>query len=257
MSTIREHPILFNAPMVRAILEGRKTQTRRVAKLTASGRVARGGRNWHLDDPAAMIACPYGQPSDRLWVRETWGVISHAFAAGGERIDWEPDRPAMPIHEMPFGGGYYSGHVIYAADGGYLWAGDDDGGEPRTYWHPSIHMPRWASRITLEVTGVHMERLRDISEADATAEGARAVPWGTWWQGYQDLGDDLIHQEARGEAPPEWMIEPKRMKDRPWLDRSAVAEFRILWESINGPASWDANPWVWVVEFRRIEEATA
>jgi hypothetical protein len=119
-------------------------------------------------------------------------------------------------------------------------------------------MPRWASRITLEVTGVRVERLQEITEADAMAEGVKPKPWGPWWQGYKDMGDlGLVHQESPGDTPPEWMIEPKRMQDFPWLNRSARAEFKVLWGSINGADSWTANPWAWAIEFRRLEQPHA
>jgi hypothetical protein len=137
------------------------------------------------------LKCPFGVPGDRLWVRETWG--------DGEENNCEP-------------GVYYR-----ATDPAW------DEEETGFRWKPSIHMPRWASRITLEVTGVRVERLNDISEADAETEGCRAeVISGT--AGYDDQG--VI---------------------------SAVEKFRELWESINGPGSWAENPWVWVVEFERIE----
>jgi hypothetical protein len=104
-------------------------------------------------------------------VRETWGVISHDFDERGDIVNWVPDRPAQPIREMPFGRGYYSGHVIYRADSDAEWAGDDDGGgETRSAWKPSIHMPRMASRILLEITDVRVERLQGISEEQAEAE---------------------------------------------------------------------------------------
>ena len=146
---MKERPILFNGAMVRALLDGAKTQTRRVCKpqpfdrsyskhdhrmAYASGRASDGdeidglyaystssGGQW-------QAKCPYGQPGDRLWVRETWGVVSNDWDDDGNLIDWVPDRPATEIYEMPFGQGYYSGHAIYAADGVYEWAGDDDGG---------------------------------------------------------------------------------------------------------------------------------
>lgn len=209
---MKERPILMNAPMVRATLDGSKTQTRRIVK----------PGKWEHENAEYGVSfgnCPYGQPGDRLWVRETWGVVSHSWDADGNMIDWTPDRPATQIQEMRFGQGYYSGHVIYAADGAHEWAGDDDGGgEPRSAWHPSIHMPRAASRINLEITGVRVERLQDISEADAKAEGATP----------SIIGAHLDHLKYR-------------------------AGFQSLWESINGPGSWEANPWVWVVEFKRVE----
>lgn len=224
-----ERPILFNGSMVRAILEGQKTVTRRALnartlKLIDYG--AQAGECHYLPDSGPLHPksidyyadfCPYGRPGDRLWVRETWGVVSNTWDDNGNMIDWAPDRPATAIREMPFGNGYYSGHVIYAADGPYQWAGDDDGGgEPRSSWHPSIHMPRIASRITLEVTGVRVEQLQDISDEDVLAEG----------------------------------IYPTRTGLYPGSPR---AEFRTLWQSINGTDSWEANPWVWVIEFKRIK----
>ena len=231
MPEIKERPILFNAPMVRAILEGRKTVTRRPIKPSMRGfdvsfelhqQEDGSWRPMHTFDESCMddqgtehpIACPYGQPGDRLWVRETWGVISHTWNEHGDMVDWVPDRPATAIRELPFGRGYYSGHVIYAADGANEWAGDDDGGgEPRSAWHPSIHMPRAACRILLEITHVRVERLQDISREQCIAEGPQCP-----------VADHL----ARA-----WHV-----------------QFRDLWQSTGG--NWDANPWVWVVEFKRV-----
>jgi hypothetical protein len=200
-----ERPILFNAPMVRAILDGRKTQTRRVVKLTDTGRVKQTGgpKNWHLSDPDAVLACPFGQPGDRLWVRETFG--------GTRR--------------------FLVDHICYRADELQPAIGE---------WKPSIHMPRWASRITLEVTGVRVERLNEISKADACWEGLSektkdgslvkyGIPDRDGWPGTDDDG---------------W----------PWHDWRADPRdaFAHLWESVYGAGSWSANPWVWVVEFRRV-----
>lgn len=199
---MRERPILFSAPMVRAILNGTKTQTRRVAKLTANGHVKEPGghRRWHTADFDARLACPYGQPGDRLWVRET-------FAEG--------------IHQMAD-----VNHWAYAADhfGTQQRLGDR--------WKPGIHMPRAASRITLEVTSVRVERLQDISEADAIAEGCAKNHNGYYWGG------------------PHAVSGLKQMA-------TAVSAYQDLWESINGPGSCDANPLVWVVEFRQIDAATS
>lgn len=146
----KDKPILMSGPMVRAILEGRKTQTRRLCKLNAAGRVSLGGRNWHTDDPEAVHACPFGQPGDRLWVRETWGVDCCVGLKDRDCIDLA-----------------HAACVVYRAtdetpDNGQSWA---------RRWRPSIHMPRWASRITLEVVSVRVERVQDISEEDAIAEG--------------------------------------------------------------------------------------
>lgn len=240
---MKERPILYSAPMVRAKLAGTKTQTRRALKSQPADSAimprdwsdvlrrrkspdiyGSDGLTWGnvpmRDGTWGDVRCPYGQPGDRLWGRETWGVISHAWDESGRRTSWTPDRPATAIHELPFGRGFYSGHVVYAADGPHEWAGDDDGdGEPRSAWHPSIHMPRAVSRLLDEIIGVRVERLQDISEADALAEGVRMA----------------------GDEP-----------DMRW---NPVQAYRHLWESINGPGSWDANPWVWVIEFKRVAQA--
>lgn len=170
---MKERPILFSAPMVRALLAGTKTQTRRILK---------NQRAYDIDK------CPYGQPGDRLWVREAWAKTQPI------QLPWPQTM------------------VVYRE-------GDNrtDYGGP---WKPSIHMPRAFSRITLEVTGVRVERLQDISVEDAIAEGVN------------------IHPDHHSK-PRESIY-------------SAVEAYRDLWEQINGPESWDANPWVWVVSFKRI-----
>ncbi|WP_282372967.1 hypothetical protein [Pseudomonas sp. PS02290] len=227
MTDIKERPILFSAPMVRAILEGRKTVTRReVKKRAALDCLAAGFEPAFLALPGNADMCPYGQPGERLWVRETWGVISHDFDEHGNMVDWKPDRPASAIREMRFGQGYYSGHVIYRADGEATWAGDDDGGgDDRSAWKPSIHMPRIASRILLEITAVRVERLQDITYEEAVAEG--------------------VHRDS---ACRMWTATDEGGACRKY----PVLAFRDLWSGINGAEAWDANPWVWVVEFERV-----
>ena len=201
-----ERPILFSAPMVRAILAGTKTQTRRVVKLKPWHQIEErdDGSPWpwmHDNDRDAdhWLPCPYGQPGDRLWVRETW--------CG------------------PFKWGKNDGKFAYRADPESLWP-ENIRTPYLSLWKPSIHMPRWASRITLEVTGVRVERLQDISEADAQAEGAREC-------------DPVSGREVLLAGPSQ--------------RGSFVLHYRDIWEQINGPGSWDANPWVWVVEFKRLE----
>ena len=202
---MRERPILFSAPMVRAILSGSKSQTRRVVKYQAPDLVDDDG--WPLVDRSidgigeVRGACPYGQSGDRLWVREDWRA-SLAYELTPPR-DIPPGKP-----------------IAYQADG----AGSlphFNAGKLR----PSIHMPRWAGRITLEVTGVRVERLQDISKADAIAEG--------------------IARHADGNG--------FHTKDGWHYSADPRESFASLWEYINGHGSWDANPWVWAVEFRRIK----
>jgi len=213
---MKERPMLFADEMVRAILSGQKTQTRRLYKTVKHPDFGceMAACELAMEDPDVINrACPFGRIGDQIWVRETWGNVSNAFDDDGFAVDWIPNRPAKEIHEMPFGGGYYLGHVIYRADGEFEWSCDDDGGgEPRSAWHPSIHMPRAASRIQLEITGIRVERLQDISNEDAVAEG---------------IGAPLDIRYA------------------------AIDGFKPLWNSTGG--NWDANPWVWVIEFKRIE----
>ncbi len=217
-----EHPIIFSAPMVRAILAGTKTQTRRVVKGAPHdwapvqpqvysptvidrrgdeqpGPAAYGAGN---ADGECWIRCPYGQPGTTLWVREAWRVV------------WSSDNE--PPRELDAAYRFW-----YEADAPL----QDGYGKLR----PSIHMPRFASRITLEVTSVRVERLQAISEADAAAEGV-TPKW--------EPGCSGRLMEALGG----------------FSFRPAASAYADLWESLHGPGSWDSNPWVWVVEFKRINQ---
>lgn len=227
---MKERPILFSAPMVRAILAGRKTQTRRAvrkqfapdadpAEVPASspeGWQITGHSGLWWDDAASCfddaIKCPYGQPGDRLWVRETWQGPLLEYAGDYQRVN-----RGLSINNPE--------HCVYRATD-KMDAVDDDGKE--LGWRPSIHMPRWASRILLEITGVRVERLNDISEADSAAEGL-----------YHD-GDIPFNMP--------WFVEPEDVQGY----SQAKDCYSVLWEQINGAGSWDANPWVYVVEFKRV-----
>lgn len=222
---MKELPIIFSAPMVRAILDGTKTQTRREAKLTSSAHVKEvgGNRRWHPEDPEATLACPYGKPGDRLWVRETFiqgwstkddGCLDQFDEAGDEK----------PIHTW-----------YRATDDNFEWA-DDDGGWKNTPWKPSIHMPRSASRITLEITGVRVERLNEISSEDVTAEGVKTTP---------NSGLCMRTFKTR----PGYEVDGLFSN----MEGAHTQAFKHLWESIKGPGSWDENPWVWVIEFKKME----
>jgi hypothetical protein len=237
---MRERPILFSAPMVRAILEGRKTQTRRVVKpqpfsngmkysaelgdilchddyLPPSAMLLRAGSKRHqynaTQDEWGRL-CPCGQPGDRLWGRET-GMLGRDSA----------DVPIM----WTFGtlnDAEYKMHPD-APEGSAQWC---------LMWKkkPSIYMPRWASRITLEVTEVRVERLHDISEEDARAEGVERNHPTDETEGWLDYLD----MTQGGEGFP---VETAR------------DSFRTLWDSINGSDAWDLNPWVWAVSFKRVQ----
>lgn len=235
---IREKGLIFNSEMVRAILDGRKTQTRRPIKWKQTRFTEIGeredGSKWPWSEDAEHACdfwhpCPLGAVGDRIWGRETWGVVSHELDEDGRIQPWTPDRPATAIHEMPFGNGYYSGHAIYAADGDFTW-GDDDGYEDgRSCWKPSIHMPRAASRILLEITNVRVERLNAISQEDAQAEGMELTGWRPTYSD-PDSGGEVM---------------------------TPYDNFAELWSSIYGDESWKANPWVWVIEFKHVEGGAA
>lgn len=201
-----ERPILFSKPMVRAILEGRKTVTRRVFKVCGQPITSPDEEILRFDDGtfhylstgalSGPYPCPYGDRGDHLWVRETWGVLYDHLVA-------DPGEPTW-----------------------YRATDEDRTLVGPTRWRPSIHMPRSRSRLTLEVTSVRVERLQDISEHDAAAEGFERANR-LWWLTAND-------------GPP---------------FGTAGAAFRYLWEKINGLESWNANPLVWVVEFQRLVQA--
>ena len=224
MIATQEHPILFNGEMVRAILEGRKTQTRRPIKMPFEGLEFVG---WHPED--ASIArfmredavgtthwssrCPYGIPGDRLWVRETWAPVDDLM------YGYELDSPEW---------------VMFRADG-VLWntmskvQGDRGDLVDPDRWSPSIHMPRWASRIDLEVRRVEVQRIQDISQRDALYEGCPG--------GRDELNRrtvEMLSDSSTGAAMRVW--------------------FRDQWDAIYADRGlgWDVNPWVWGIYFRRV-----
>ena len=204
---MNEHPIIFSTEMVRAILSGRKTHTRRVMKPQPTfdgvdwirfGDDIR--QNWCLD-------CPFGKIGDRLWVRETWGAVSQTEESAPLeecKIEYRADLP--------------SGSTDYPGE----WPADEArGSDIAPKWRPSIHMPRWASRITLEIVKVRVERVQEISLEDSKAEGMPAYS---------------MAMGVLSDNPP----------DPRW-------KFIGLWNSINAKRGfgWDSNPWVWVIEFKR------
>ncbi|MBX9636713.1 MAG: hypothetical protein K2Q45_04095 [Nitrosomonas sp.] len=212
---MKERPILFSAPMVSAILDGRKTQTRRVCK---------GQRELSNNHDFQLDRCPFGKSGDRLWVRETWqGPLFYDEIPE----DWNSDKYKTPEY------------CHYKASDSCDFTDADDNFVER--WSPSIHMPRWASRILLEVVNVRVERLQDISEDDAIAEGLKAITKDgrTIKYGIPDL-DRYPGNDNHGWQWCDWNVSP-------------VIAYKRLWESINGPESWDLNPWVWVVEFKLLE----
>ena len=201
--------------MVRAILEGRKTQTRRIVK--PQGAIITDGvaRSLGVCPPviknAPAIPCPYGKPGDRLWVRETFHTsligevgTSITYKAGPETTDDQP------------------WHNFTSSVDAYEWTSH----KYKKHWMPSIHMPRWASRITLEVESVRVEQLENLSESDAKAEGVERDdfpfnPWMNYAASIYQLG-------------------------------SARESYQSLWTEINGPGSWEANPWVWCISFGKL-----
>ncbi|EML9435022.1 hypothetical protein [Klebsiella pneumoniae] len=204
---MKERGMIFNAEMVRALLDGRKTQTRRPIKWKQTRFTEIGeredGSKWPWSEDAEHACdfwhpCPFGAVGDRIWVREAFRVHSRATDVAtlvykaSERNSWTEQTRRVPVAVC---------------------------NKPATpeKWTPSLHMPRWASRILLEITGVRVERLRSMSQDDARAEGVIAAS-----------------------GPME-----------------AGLAFRELWDSIYGEESWKANPWVWVIEFKRVEGGAA
>ena len=216
----KERPILCSAPDVMAILDGRKTQTRRIMKpqpnrtwpdeVTPHWSV---GGNRTLPGASNPLRCPYGVPGDRLWVRETWAPYNGADQPVGHIEDCDAVRYAADevTHLVDGNRAQAKGLDMYAVPPHKQMPGGP------WCWRPSIHMPRWASRITLEVTDVRVERLQGISEGGAMEEGV----------------DPILVPPDGGGAPH-------------------VEGFRALWETINGPGAWAANPWVWAITFKRV-----
>ncbi|HCE5825676.1 TPA: hypothetical protein NHK69_002140 [Pseudomonas aeruginosa] len=225
---MKERPILFTGPMVRAILEGRKTVTRRVMKYQPheDASVTVGNYNitvvdrhgeqqpgpeafgaWWSDGERGCIS-PHGQPGDRLWVREAWAADAQVDAIAPR--DLSQGEP-----------------IWYPADFSVRQTGCSMISKGRG--RPSIHMPRWASRILLEITSVRVERLQDITEDQAEAEGVERPENITNVDVWDGAERELFNA----------MNQPR-------------ARFRRLWSDINGSESWDANPWVWVIEFERV-----
>lgn len=219
LAGMKERPILFSAPMVRAIQRviDPKSQTRRIVKFPDWMQpipdvfvrdLADGKEVWYVPegaDPSKVFRCPCGQPGDRLWVRENFS--GPHYQSKNSPSQWSDSDP-----------------IWYWADG------EPESGD-WTKPKPSIHMPRWASRITLEILGVRVERLNDISEADAIAEGIGSIVVSDGGESrWINYADEHSKSNAFGDAR---------------------RSYRSLWEKINGAGSWAANPWVWVVEFRR------
>lgn len=226
-TAVKSRPILFSGPMVRAILEGRKTQTRRIVKpqppdhaievfdwrapdIAESVKTNEGCYYNDMDGLHFLCKCPYGTVDTKLWVRETHMLVS---STSGIACNGNVQRT--------FGGREQAS--VYATDKSKL----GDVGP----WRPSIYMPKWASRITLEIRDVRVDRLNAISEEDALAEGIHKFAGGLGLYGYDPKGTP-----------------------GPMVGGSAVEAYALLWESINGAGSWGQNPWVWCISFRRITQ---
>lgn len=232
---MKERPILFSAPMVRAILEGRKTQTRRVIdrRLTARDQLLGCGHEmpadkivaWFGDGPDAILktfaACPQGSPGDKLWVREAF-----MFGGNGKPLYWATDENTCRF-------------------------GQDIGFKRR----PSIHMPRWVSRLTLLVRQIRVQRLQEISESDAEAEGVKP------WRYTVTLSNGATVYVGGGSFTDHSPIVGAMLSQQSFLKESATVTgvaghyreaYAKLWDEINGSGAWAQNPWVWVIDFTRV-----
>lgn len=223
-----ERPMLFSAPMIRALLAGTKSQTRRVVKdtgLYAIDAAIHGPETAARELQALASRCPYGQPGDRLWVREAF-----RFLAVHDHV---------PPRELS------SGPVWFGADVGMpALRGLSQQGKLR----PGMFMPRWASRLSLEVVSVRVERLQDISEADVRAEGCRGPE--------DDIDSNLPNCPQCGGGGLYTAFNPATGGALPDTDcrmcDTSAKRYRLLWDQINGAGAWEQSPWVWVVEFRRV-----
>ena len=223
MGDVRERPILFSGEMVRAILAGRKTQTRRLVrgqKRVVDGATIFDSPPWAANDAAVyedgakMLRCPYGAPGDRLWVQEshTLELTGGSWVRVETHVDWERHVVEVDFETLE----KLSAQKTVRNRSG----------------RPGRFMPRWASRITLEVVSVRAERLHDIAEEDARAEGVRPF--------FETLGPTISREQTitTGERA---------------ADAEHRAGFALLWDELNeGRATWKSNPWVWRVEFRRM-----
>ena len=239
---MNEKPILFNAEMVNAILSGRKTQTRRIIseKTLQLFDVAASAGECHPlngDDPVDVRSqsyycefSPLGDVGDQLWVRETFALLGNE---DGVCIDWQgnmvkgDEELAARIYKASCEQ-KHGDYGLYSIPDSAYWKPDTTNEKYEGTWRPSIHMPRWASRINLLITGVRVERLNDISEQDAISEGLEC---------YVDDGVPYYGPFNNGDCRPDVV-------------------FRSLWDSIYGKKegeNWQANPWVWVIEFERME----
>ena len=213
----KERPILFSTPMVQAILDGRKTQTRRVVKLSKDtyGGIEINDLSFTTFDANGnplISTCPYGRVGDILWVRETFARIypNRTEEPQTTTVGWMRQNPG----KSPY---------IYLAN-------ENLESKKVYYYKPSIHMPKSAARIWLEITNIRIERLHDISEEDAITEGIEEIhpaPFVIRWKNY-------MIENSFWECPE--------------------GSFMSLWQTINGKESWESNPWVWVVEFKQIEK---
>lgn len=222
---MKQIPILFSTPMVQAILDGRKTQTRRTIKPQPELRQFIGNvtgnkiegwqipgtdKFWQPDDApdCSLLNCPYGKPGDVLWVRETWSSLNtdNGIEYGFKSTASNATLEAMEDYKLK--------------------------------WKPSIHMPKAACRLYLQITDIRVERLQDISEDDAKAEGI------------QPLLQSRMQVAIDGRLYRNYLNNPELFNHglRP------VDSFKSLWQTINGPESWDRNDWIWVISFKRIDK---
>ena len=232
-------PILFSKPMVQAINGNLKTQTRREIKPTTSEAITLLiNLNAGVDVERCkkeLLNTHKTQPGDIFWVRETWANTTNVNQKEDEK--W-PNRPCIITDAEE--GEIYSA-VIWRADGPWNWVDEDGFDTEKSYWKPSIFMPKAACRIFLEVTDVRVERVQDISEADTIAEGI------------EDFWKDC---DGKIGAYRNYLATKVEIKKDHWahVADSAKHSFETLWQSINGRKSWDANPWVWVYSFKRIDK---
>lgn len=233
---MKTKPILYSAPMVKSLLNDTKTQTRRTKGLevinenpddyTFVSFLIDAYHNGvavfkNSDGKNVIVKCPYGFPGDVLWVRETWSSTVNI----NKQHPW-PNRPHVEIEKYDDSDAVLWTAYIFRADGEWNWTDDDGFSTEQSFWKPSIYMPKAACRLWLKIKDIRVERLNIISEGDAKAEGVEK------WDNvnYKIYGSDAGKTE------------------------SSIKSFSTLWQSINGPDRWAANPYVWVIEFEKCDK---
>ena len=234
--------IMFKPDMHKAIREGRKTVTRRLDHLKEINEhpdewiykgIIKGGHYFEIPETTTchLLIKPRYHVGEVVYVKEAWAT---------EKV-FDNTPPCDISHDA---------YISFKMTPEYNKHINSLLGR----WRSPLFMPAWAARYFIQILSNDPERLQEITEEDAVKEGLKADAIEIWWQGYRDWEGELLHQQATGENPPDWMIEPHKMKDMPHMRRSARDKFINLWDSINKNQMWDTNSWVWRYSFIKVDK---